>query len=161
MVAELTTADARQLIDQHNAIQREISDWREWWYELKELGDPRFEEMGVRLGKLYEQLVKHFQLEERSGFFDRMRETHPERRRDVVDLQHQHRHLLASLERIVARLSGPETGYKGWGAAHRDFEEFLDRLHSHEVEEDELGGGLESYTSDEPGSSMVRTTDSL
>ena len=64
MATELTTVDIRQLSEQHRAMQREIAEWREWWHELDEFGQPRFEEMGVRLGRFHEELAAHFQLEE-------------------------------------------------------------------------------------------------
>jgi DNA repair exonuclease SbcCD ATPase subunit len=144
MATELKTADIEELAEQHKAMEREISEWREWWHELDEFGEPRFEEMGVRLRRLHEGLAAHFQLEEQAGFFESILRTHPDRSSEVAGFRHQHRELLSALEQLVERLSSPEAGYKTWGAARQDFEKFLNDLHAHEAAEGELGGGVAS-----------------
>jgi iron-sulfur cluster repair protein YtfE (RIC family) len=138
MVRELTSADSQRLIHQHQAMQREVDEWREWWHELDEWGDPRFEEMGVRLARFRDELADHFRLEEESGFFKQMLERQPDRRKDIARVRDQHPRLLAALQKLVDALTPSEVSYETWGAARKDFETFLDDLHAHEAAEREL-----------------------
>lgn len=149
MVTELRSADARQLIEQHRAMEREADEWRQWWRELDEWGDPRFEEMGVRLAKFHNDLEEHFKLEEACGYFDCMAERRPDRRSEVDRIRSQHRELLAGLKQLVEALTPSEVNYETWGGARADFEAFLDALHAHEAAERDLGGGLASDAADD------------
>lgn len=142
MVTELTSDDAQRLSDQHQAMKREIDDWRQWWHELDELGDPRFEEMGVRLARFHKDLADHLRLEEESGFFDRMGERHPDRLSDITRIRDQHAQLLAALQKLVDALTPSDVTYETWGAAREDFEAFLNDLHAHEAAEHDLGGEI-------------------
>ncbi len=105
--------EADILKDQHAALDREISDWRTWWKELSELGQPNFGEMGDRLAQLRENLVAHFAIEESHGSpsrATRLREEHPE--------------LIAELEGLIARLHSCEGGFECWGGAVRRLRNF-------------------------------------
>lgn len=120
------------LIQQHAELEREVADWRTWWRELSDFGQPRFGEMGDRLAGFRERLSRHFQEEEfRGPLAGRSGDS-------VAALWRDHALLLADLDRMVERLQacGPDVGC--WSGARTDFESFLDRLHAHEGREAEL-----------------------
>ena len=120
------------LDQEHDQLEQEVLEWRRWWAELREMGEPHFGEMGDRLRHFRDRLSQHFQHEEFRGPL--AGRTDP----DTARVWREHAQLIGQLDHLVDRLHrcGPDVGC--WGGARRDFEEFLDRLHAHEANESRL-----------------------
>lgn len=120
------------LEQEHEQLEQEILEWRRWWNELSQLGEPHFGEMGRRLSHFRDRLSQHFQHEEFRGPLAGRNEP------ETAGVWREHAQLVGQLDQLVNRLHrcGPDVGC--WGQARRDFEEFLDRLHLHEANEARL-----------------------
>lgn len=129
-------AAAYSLEHEHRELNREIEEWRRWWRELSELGEPHFGEMGDRLAQFREHLSAHFRHEEFRG---PLAGPLPAQAADqAAAIWQEHAQLLAELDDLIRRLHacGPDVGC--WGEARQAFETFLDRLHAHEVHESQV-----------------------
>lgn len=123
--------------EQHD-LHHQIDDWREWWNELSELGEPRFGEMHDRVQSIRNHLATHFHHEEESGIFQEISNLKPKHAQQATQLLSDHQKLLNDLNRLCARLGTPEPEYATWGDARRSFEDFLDELEIHERNENAL-----------------------
>lgn len=130
------TTPNKVLEQEHCELEREVADWREWWRELSELGQPCFGEMSDRLQHFRSRLSAHFQHEKLRGPLA------GQPGEPVAAIWRDHAQLLRDLDQLIARLQdcGPDACC--WGGARREFEEFLDRLHAHELHEARLIGEL-------------------
>ncbi|MGD9854907.1 MAG: hemerythrin domain-containing protein [Planctomycetaceae bacterium] len=122
----------------HEALDQDIADWRDWWSELSEMGKPHFGEMGGRLAKFRDRLAVHFADEEREGLLSLVMEGDRDVVLRIARLRDEHGELLAVLDGLIGRLRCAEPAFDCWGAARDEFEEFLDRLNLHEDAEDQL-----------------------
>lgn len=124
------------LQQEHDDLEAEVQEWRKWWGELSQLGQPHFGEMANRLSKFRDHLSAHFQHEEFQGPLAQ------EPGADVASLWREHAHLLAELDRHIERLRtcGPNAGC--WGGARDEFEAFLNHLSRHEEHEKDILVGL-------------------
>lgn len=136
---------ARQV--SHQGLDREIAQWRSWWGELAEMGRPSFGEMASRIGCFRELLSKHFAEEENGVFLTLVTQAEPQTVARIAELQDEHRTFLRDIQRLIDRLSDQEQGIECWGAARDEFEEFLDRLNSHEEAEEELSRQTSGHAS--------------
>lgn len=118
---------------EHAALSREIADWRAWWQELSELGQPHFGEMGNRLAQFRAHLVTHMQHEEAL-----LSEAPEEIAKELPRLREGHAGLLSELDRLIERLQACEPDFDCWGAAREEFERFLDQMQAHESAEVDL-----------------------
>ena len=123
--------------EQH-AMHRKIDEWRQWSQELSEIGQPRFGEMHDRLRSIREHLAAHFQHEENSGFFQQTIELKPECANQAESLLGEHQTFLNDLEGLCNRLGPADPEFESWGEANKAFEEFLQRLQTHEKQEHAL-----------------------
>lgn len=125
---------------EHLELEQEIADWRRWWSELCEMGEPHFGEMGDRLEQFRTHLLTHFQHEE---LHSPLAGPVPPHSMDAVaGLWQDHADLLAELDLLIRRLHacGPDVGC--WGDARRDFEAFLEHLFDHEAREQKVLGEM-------------------
>lgn len=129
------TEEFRQ--EQHAAHQK-IDEWRQWWEELSEFGQPRFGEMHDRLQLIRAHLKAHFRHEEQSGFFQQIAEREPDYAPQCDRLVAEHQTLLNELDRLCTRLGTAEPEFENWGAANRAFEDLLRKLENHEKQEHSL-----------------------
>jgi hypothetical protein len=118
---------------EHTSLDREIAAWRQWWEALDEMGQPRFGEMGRRLAEFQAHLVTHVSHEE-----SLLSKASAQFAKELPRLRGDHATLLSELDRLIERLRACEPDFECWGAARRDFEQFLDRLQAHEVDEEQL-----------------------
>jgi DNA-binding transcriptional MerR regulator len=116
-------------------LHQKIDEWRAWWKELAEFGDPRFGEMGVRVEEIRNVLAQHFEHEENSDLFKELGETQPGIAQQSQKLLTEHRQFIENLNRLCSRLKASEPDFDFWGDARREFEQFLDHLESHESAE--------------------------
>ncbi len=134
------SASAHSLEHEHRQLHREIEEWRRWWQELSQLGEPHFGEMGDRLAQFREHLATHFQHEEFRG---PLSGPVPSLAADqVAAIWQEHAQLLAELDDLIRRLHACGSEIGCWGEARQAFETFLDRLHAHEVHESKIVAGL-------------------
>jgi len=133
-----TRSEVDELKDEHASLEHEIADWRTWWDELSQMGQPHFGEMAARLERFRDHLAAHFVHEEQIGLLPAVSQLPKETVDTVARLQDEHRPMLAKLNQLIVRLRacGPEIGC--WGQARQEFEEFLDQLHQHEEAESRL-----------------------
>ena len=130
-----TTDRQNELQQEHDSLQQEIGEWRRWWNELSQMGEPHFGEMGTRLARFRDHLSQHFQHEEFRGPL--AGRTDPE----AASVWREHAQLLGELDQLIARLQKCGSDVGCWGGARRDFEGLLDRLHAHEEHEDRIVAG--------------------
>jgi iron-sulfur cluster repair protein YtfE (RIC family) len=132
----MTTLSDSRVIEQfeqaHAELEHRIDEWRAWWRELRELGTPRFNEMGTRLRSFREQLKRHMVHEETCAFLRDAAHGDPRQRHSADHLWQQHHQLLERLDELIKRLEACEPSYDCWGAARQDFECWLNDLHDHE-----------------------------
>jgi len=136
MSQQNTQADAARLKSEHASLDREIADWRTWWRELNEMGQPHFGEMGDRLAHFRAHLAAHFAHEESQRGLSLVAELPPESVKRLAQLRDEHGSLMEELDRLIMRLQGCEPEVECWGGAHQEFEAFLGRLDAHENAEE-------------------------
>ena len=124
--------------NEQHAMHRKIDEWRQWWQELSEFGQPRFGELHDRLRSIRDQLAAHFQHEEQSGFFQRVIEFKPEYEDHAAKLLKEHQNVLNELNALCRRLGKAEPEFESWGEANQAFEAFLQKLETHEKQEQTL-----------------------
>ena len=133
MSPKVEIPEAATIKSEHASLNREIADWRGWWEELKELGQPHFGEMGGRLAQFRAHLITHINHEE-----SLLGEAPAEVAKALPRLQEAHAGLLSELDRLIERLRACEPDFNCWGAARSEFEQFLDHLQAHEADEERL-----------------------
>ncbi|MCA9024489.1 MAG: hemerythrin domain-containing protein [Planctomycetaceae bacterium] len=121
----------------HAGLHEEIHEWREWWKQLCELGQPNFGEMAARLAHFRQHLREHFTEMERSGCATGFAIAEPQLASEICMLQGEHPELLAELDAIIEELQSLQPGVC-WGEARQRVEGFLDQLHEHELAEERL-----------------------
>jgi len=129
---------ATQFHEEQDRLHDRISEWRSWWEELSEWGEPRFGEMAQRLRLIRDRLRQHFQHEESAECYEQISRIGPKYREESDRLVSEHGPLIDRLEYLCAQLEGCEPGIDCWGDAKRMFEEFLQELRSHERDENTL-----------------------
>lgn len=122
---------------EHADLEQQVQAWRQWWCELREMGMPHFNEMGLRLKSFRDQVAEHMRHEEASPYLQDLAHGNPDYQLEAAHLWNDHRRLLHDLDALIARLSACEPVYECWGAARQDFEAWLLALHTHEREETE------------------------
>jgi iron-sulfur cluster repair protein YtfE (RIC family) len=132
-----------ELEQEHQALQQEVDEWRKWWQELQEFGQPRFGEMGERLAHFQAHMQSHFRHEETSGPLAESANMSPTVQPRIRKLRNEHGQLLSELAAIIAGLSECGTAFANWGDARQGFEAFLNHLQRHDLEEHELFEELE------------------
>lgn len=133
-----TQRESAALRNEHASLEREVAEWREWWTQLKEIGDPHFGEMGDRLARFRDHLSAHFQHEETQECLPLVLAVSPLTAQQIARLRDEHQQLLDDLDRLIERLHACDLERDCWGQARQDFETFLDRLNTHEAAEDRL-----------------------
>lgn len=126
------------LLDAHTEVERQLDQFSHWKTELCELGQPRFGEMGMRLGEIRQLLAAHFAAEEEGGYLAPALSAAPQFTRRAADLRHQHREFLRDLDEMVVRLTSSPAQFPTWSDACREFDELLARLRDHEHAENEI-----------------------
>lgn len=132
------------LRNEHASLNREIEDWRAWWKELSDFGQPHFGEMGDRLALFRDHLRRHFEHEESVESMTMVRQLPSREVGLAADLRDEHATLLGELEQIIDALRACEPEFDCWGQARQAFETFLDRLHAHEEAEERIRERLET-----------------
>lgn len=133
MSRKVEIPEAATIKSEHASLNREIADWRQWWEELKEMGQPHFGEMGGRLAQFRAHLVTHIAHEEKL-----LSESTAEVAKQLPRLRDGHAGLLSELDRLIERLRACEPDFECWSAARLDFDRFLDHLQAHEADEERL-----------------------
>lgn len=142
MSRQRTQAEVASLKAEHSSLEREIADWRTWWAELKELGQPHFGEMGNRLAQFREHLAAHFAHEESQKDLGLVEDLPPEAVQRLAELRDEHEGLLEELDQLVQRLRSCEPQFTCWSEARKEFDAFLTRLDDHENAEEAAYGRL-------------------
>ncbi len=130
--------DLLELEQEHQALQCEIEDWRQWWRELREIGEPRFGEMGGRLRQFRDHLQNHFLHEQQASPLAELESSKQPLGKCVLQLWAEHRSLVEELDVIISRLDACGSNSVCWGDARAVFESFLDRLQAHDAGEYQL-----------------------
>ena len=130
----------------HQSLATEIGEWRQWWEELAEMGEPHFGEMGTRLAQFREHLAAHFAEEENGAFLKLVNMADSQTVNEVARLQDEHKMFLTDLDSLVNRLQACDCDMGNWGNARTEFEDFLDRLNSHEEVEEELNERIDAMS---------------
>lgn len=128
----------QQLLDEQRAITTLIEDERSWWHEIRELGKPRFGEMGTRLRDLRRHLATHFEHEEsaeQSAVAIGACKATPDQ---SSQLKAVHLRLLARLDVMIERTNGSDEAYESWGDVGAEFSDLIRDLEAHEKSELEL-----------------------
>lgn len=150
MDSSLLTLTSGPLKEAHEALGRSVDELRTWWQEVRELGKPRFGEMGARVAAVRERVAEHFRLEEEGGYLKEPLGAAPELAQWAPALLAEHAAILADLDRLVARLAASPCELDCWTAAWHEMAAVLARLEQHEHEEyefwqtafgDDLGAG--------------------
>lgn len=136
MSRQRTQAEVASLKAEHSALEREIADWRTWWSELKEIGQPHFGEMGNRLAQFREHLAAHFTHEESQTVLGLVDDLPPETVERLAELRDEHSGLLEEIDGLVERLKACEPQFDCWSDAGKEFDAFLTRLNAHESAEE-------------------------
>jgi len=142
----MTETNLQRSASSHGSLDAEIAEWRQWWGELAEMGDPHFGEMGSRLAQFREHLASHFADEENGIFLTLVNAADSQTVKEVARLQDEHATFLQDLNLLVERLQACHTDLVCWGDARAEFEDFLDRLKSHEEAEEELNARVAEVT---------------
>ncbi len=138
MSIPMTNIEAAALRNEHTSLNAEVDEWKQWWGELNEMGDPHLGEMGDRLSQFRDHLAAHFAHEENQGWLSMTMEFPAELVEHVAELRDEHSHLLQDLDSLILQLQQCEPGIDCWGEARQRFEDLLDRLNAHENSEDAL-----------------------
>lgn len=133
-----TYVEQHELVQEHEALEHEVNDWRQWWHELADLGQPRLSEMGDRLAQFRTHLRQHFLHEQRSGVLAEYAHLNCPQGSQIHQLWAEHQMLLRELDGMIDHLSACESNPLCWGDARAGFEAFLDRLQSHDEAERRL-----------------------
>lgn len=142
MTRQNTQAEVASLKTEHASLEREIADWRQWWAELKEIGQPHFGEMGNRIAQFREHLAAHFAHEESQKGLSLVKDLPPETVQRLAELRDEHAGLLEELDSLIERLQSCEPQFHCWSDARKEFDSFLTRLDSHENAEEAAYGRL-------------------
>ncbi len=132
-----------ELEQEHQALRQEVEEWREWWRELRDLGQPRFGEMGERLAQFQAHLQSHFRHEEQCVPLPESANMPSGAGERIHRWRNDHEQLLSKLDAIITQLTECGTNFACWGDARTEFEAFLDHLQRHDAEELELFEELE------------------
>lgn len=135
-----TQPEVARLKAEHSSLEREIADWRKWWAELREMGQPHFGEMGARLAQFRTHLAAHFAHEESQKALALVEELPPETVARLAELRDEHSGLLEEIDGLVERLQACQPQFDCWGDARREFDAFLTRLGAHETAEEAAYG---------------------
>ncbi|MCA9073387.1 MAG: hemerythrin domain-containing protein [Planctomycetaceae bacterium] len=136
MNSDITESDVAALKREHSSLDDEIAEWREWWGQLRDLGDPHFGEMGDRLAQFREHLAAHFAHEESQGCLSLVMELPDNLVKRIAELRDEHPKLLGELDQLISQLQQCDPQLDCWGKAREEFEGFLDQLNTHEEAED-------------------------
>lgn len=121
---------------QHAAIGEQIDEWREWWRELSEIGQPHFGEMGDRLSRFRDTLAAHFRHEEFRGPMAKLiQAAEADQAERIRAFWKEHGEMLSELDELIKHLACCNGEICCWGDARDRFEAFLDRLQGHDREE--------------------------
>ncbi|MBD3676170.1 MAG: hypothetical protein HUJ26_21885 [Planctomycetaceae bacterium] len=146
----MSTDDHQTLVktfwNEQHELHHKINEWRDWWSELSELGEPRFGEMHDRLQLIRQKLRTHFHREEESGFLHENSDLKEKHSEQVTELLSDHRELLSDLDRLCEKLGATESGFVTWGQAKRSFDALLKELDRQEQIENQL---MEAWTKSE------------
>jgi hypothetical protein len=132
------------VLREHAELDRQIEEFLDWCRELRELGIPHFNEMGVRTQRLRESLAEHMRHEEASPLLNKRSPAAPELEATRAQLRKEHREILQTLDKLSARLQACECDYTCWSEALDDFKEALAVLRRHEEVEVQLARALPS-----------------
>lgn len=143
MTSEDSQIQATTFHNEQHELHHKVDEWREWWSELSELGEPRFGEMHDRLQLIRNRLKDHFQHEEEAGFIHENSALKAKYQKQLKQLRSDHQQLLSDLDRMCDRLKTAEPELMTWGDAKSDFEQFLIDLDHHEQIENQL---MEKWT---------------
>jgi len=123
------------LLDEHEQILSHIKELNEWWMELYEKGLPKFGEMGAHVEGFRDLLAKHFEDEEREGYFKQVLDESPGFCIMVPDFKKKHTAILGRIDDFVSRLKQAEPPFKNWNEALQEFKIILSDLREHEDQE--------------------------
>ncbi|MFQ5731545.1 MAG: hemerythrin domain-containing protein [Planctomycetaceae bacterium] len=123
------------LLEEHRELIASITEFQEWWGQVDELGVPRFAEMGDRLQRLRDLVIRHFADEEAGGYLTGVLEVAPQLSREIDELRPQHDELLETLDDFICRLKCDAPPFESWQAAGHEFDAFLADLRRHEGRE--------------------------
>ncbi len=127
--------ELQHLVREHEELRSRIESENAWWREVRELGKPRFGEMGFRLAHFRERLASHFEREEsleESAIRQSVCKASPDQFQTMVG---DHRDLLGRLDKIIAKANDSGGSYACWGDIGLEFSELIHAIDEHESEE--------------------------
>jgi hypothetical protein len=134
MSTEQGPAELSNLVQEHENLQAIIEADRAWWQEVREIGIPRFWEMGSRVAALRHRLSEHFSHEE-SAEHNAVKEalgvTSPDQ---IAAMAEEHSVILQRMDRIVSKANASD-GYECWGEIGLELSELIHAIAEHESEE--------------------------
>ena len=126
------------LLEEHKLLLSNIGGIQQWCSQRDELGDPNFGELATRVAHLREQLVAHFDEEERDGYLSSALEVAPRFCEQAKHLREEHAQVLDELDELSHTLASDQHGGMSWVEASERFEAFVAKLHAHECSEHEI-----------------------
>jgi hypothetical protein len=138
MTTSPSTATPGALQEAHALLHREIDDLREWCHEVKEIGQPRFGQLGLRLHALREHVAEHFAEEERGGYMSPVVAADPRFAAPAAELLAEHARILERFDAVAEQLAASPPRYGCWSEGENDLCSLLADLERHEHAEIEL-----------------------
>lgn len=134
-----------------NELAKRLRMIRDWMRQVSQYGAPRFGETATKLSQLRTYLVTHFAHE--IELCDRLMAL-PGKQFPEIDLMREqsvedHRHLLADLDSLIARLNELDPPFVSWQSAMAEVEAFAATLEQHETQESK---SVKAITQNEAGS---------
>lgn len=130
-----TAAELQQLVREHEELRSRIESENAWWRDVREIGKPRFGEMGSRLAHLRKSLASHFEREEsleKTAIHQAVCKASPAQ---FDAMMGDHRDLLGRLDRMIAKANDSGGSYACWGDIGLEFSELIHAIDEHEAEE--------------------------
>ena len=131
----LTNTSFNLLQNEHERLNREITELRTWWQELRQIGTPHFGEMADRIHVFRDHLADHFQHEvshhERVAAAQLSGNAHER----LAELHAEHDEFLERLDKLQVELTAFDAAINCWGDAGCAFDTILNDLEEHERNE--------------------------
>lgn len=127
------------LLQEHDHLMTQIAAVQQWWPEpTRAPSATEVRQLHDRLQALREETLRHFQGEERGGYFQDIATNAPRLARSIDDLLKQHAQLLMLLDDLLKAIPAEPTQPINWRAEHQKLTQFVKTLQSHEQGEVEL-----------------------
>lgn len=134
-----TKNNEHALLQEHDQLMTQIGAVQQWWPEpARAPSTHEVRQLHGRLQTLRDAILRHFQGEERGGYFQDIAVNAPRLVRNIDALLRQHAQLLKLLDDLLKAIPAEPTQPIDWNAEHQKLSQFVKTLQSHEQGEVEL-----------------------